>query len=105
MTYICDVCEGVGRFLRIYCTNCDGTGKVDWVKNITGRSSISHIFLWACINGNLKKVKYLVEHGADIHVNDDQALEWADYNGHLEFVKYIEDKILNEQDNNDHNIV
>ena len=42
-----------------------------------------------CINGDLKKVKYLVSKGADIHAYHDSALRWAARNGHLEVVKYL----------------
>ena len=40
-------------------------------------------------NGNLKKVKYLVEHGANIYDGDNWSLRWASYNGHLNIVRYL----------------
>lgn len=42
-----------------------------------------------CRDGNLEKVKYLVEIGVDIHINDDAPLRWASYNGHLDTVQYL----------------
>jgi len=39
--------------------------------------------------GHLKIVKYLVEHGANIHAKDDEALKKSAYQGHLEVVKYL----------------
>jgi ankyrin repeat protein len=40
-------------------------------------------------NGHLETVKYLVEHGADIHAEMDYSLCWGAKNGHLETVKYL----------------
>ena len=40
-------------------------------------------------NGHLEVVKYLVEQGADICVDSDQALRWASRNGYLKVVKYL----------------
>lgn len=34
-------------------------------------------------------VKYLVEHGADVHAKDDYALRWSARNDHLEVVKCL----------------
>ena len=39
--------------------------------------------------GNLPMVKALVENGADIHADDDDALQWSAYYGHLSVVKYL----------------
>jgi hypothetical protein len=46
-------------------------------------------------NGHLEMVKYLVEHGADIHKNDDEALSVSAGNGHLDIVKYLLEKGAN----------
>ncbi len=40
-------------------------------------------------NGNLPLVKFLVEHGANIQSRDNKALIWASTNGHLPVVKYL----------------
>ena len=34
-------------------------------------------------------VKYLVEHGADVHTDDENALDVSMQNGHLDVVEYI----------------
>jgi ankyrin repeat protein len=43
----------------------------------------------AARNGQLETVKYLVSVGANIHANDDYAVQLAAGNGHLETVKYL----------------
>ncbi len=45
--------------------------------------------VYAAREGNLKKVKKLVEQGADIHVKNGEALRWASVNGHTEIVEYL----------------
>jgi ankyrin repeat protein len=40
----------------------------------------------AAHNGHFEIVKYLVEHGANIHADNDYALRYAARNGHLEVV-------------------
>ena len=41
--------------------------------------------------GHLDIVKYLLDHGADIHAGDDCALIEAVREGHLDIVKYLLD--------------
>jgi ankyrin repeat protein len=43
----------------------------------------------AIINDNYKMVKLLVSQGADIHVDDDEALRWASLSKDLKIVKYL----------------
>ena len=43
----------------------------------------------ACENGDLTKIKYLVENGANIHACYDDALRFAAHNGNLEVVNYL----------------
>ena len=43
----------------------------------------------ASTGGNVEMVKYLVEHGADIHFWEDTPLINASYMGHLDIVKYL----------------
>jgi hypothetical protein len=45
--------------------------------------------LRACENGYLDVVKYCIENGADVHVEDDHALIWSAYRGNLEVVKCL----------------
>ena len=44
---------------------------------------------FATEKGHLGIVKYLIENGADIHANNDFALRWAAFDGYLEIVKYL----------------
>jgi ankyrin repeat protein len=44
---------------------------------------------WASYYGHLVVVKYLVEQGANIHALNDCAIRWASENGHLDVVKYL----------------
>lgn len=46
----------------------------------------------AASTGNLKKVKYLIKNGADIHFHNDEAFRMACYDGHFEVVKYLTSK-------------
>ena len=50
---------------------------------------------WASENGKIEIVKYLVDHGANVHVLDDEALRWASANGHLDVVEYLLDHNAN----------
>ena len=51
----------------------------------------------AAETGNLEQVKKLVEDGANIHANNDEALRWASSKGRIEVVKYLKRKILKEK--------
>lgn len=95
MKYKCNVCNGIGSFHGLKCSNCANTGKVDWIRRIVRKSSITHVFVWACINGNLDKVKRLEVQGVDIHIYNDVALRWAILNGRLEIIKYLVKQGLN----------
>ena len=48
-----------------------------------------HLFISSCKEGNLSKVKELVEQGVDIHICNDSSIRWAAASGHLEIVKYL----------------
>ena len=50
---------------------------------------MSNDLIKACKSGDIKKVKYLIDKGADIHADYDHALRLATYYGHLEVVKYL----------------
>ncbi|MCK9596251.1 ankyrin repeat domain-containing protein [Candidatus Pacearchaeota archaeon] len=43
----------------------------------------------AVINNNIQEVKYYIENGYNIHVEDDLALRWAAEKGYLDIVKYL----------------
>jgi hypothetical protein len=53
---------------------------------------ISYIFCWSAANGHLEIVKYLAEQGADIHADNNFALQWSAYYGHLEIVEYLKSR-------------
>ena len=44
----------------------------------------------AAHKGHLDVIKYLVEQGVNIHINNDQALYWAAKNNHNDIVEYLE---------------
>jgi len=46
----------------------------------------------ACRQGHLHTVKYLVENGADINVENTTSLQYASEQGHLDIVKYLIEK-------------
>ena len=69
-------------------------GNLSKVKKLVEQGVDIHILdgaplRWAAYNGNLEVVKYLVERGADIHECDDYALKFAAASGHLEIVNYL----------------
>ena len=47
------------------------------------------ILTYASYHGHLDVVKYLIEHGVDVHLGEDSALMYAILQGHLEIVKYL----------------
>ena len=61
------------------------------LKNDKNKYYINEIFVLACINGNLKIVKYLLANGADIETNNNSGLQWASHKGHFKLVKYLVD--------------
>jgi ankyrin repeat protein len=44
---------------------------------------------WSTYNSHLKMVRYLVSQRANIHARDDLALLWSASAGHLEVVRYL----------------
>ena len=77
-------------------------GNLDEIKKIylnieDIKSQDNRVFRFACRNGYLEVVKYLIDKGLtleDIRSIDNLALRWASRNGHLEVVKYLEEIIL-----------
>jgi ankyrin repeat protein len=41
------------------------------------------------LTSHLEIVSYLIEKGADVHVNNDSPLQWSAGKGHLEIAKYL----------------
>ncbi len=59
----------------------------------------------AGLNGHLDILKYLVEHDADIHADDDAALGWASLKGHLEVIKYLVEQGADIHAQNDYSLI
>jgi len=63
-----------------------------WVETETDHDYNEEDLLWICAEyGKTKFVKYLLDAGAHVHVNNDNALQWASYNGHTDIVKLLLD--------------
>jgi hypothetical protein len=45
---------------------------------------------WASDKGHLPVVQFLVQHGANVHADNDYALRWASRNGHLPVVQFLQ---------------
>ncbi len=63
--------------------------------------SINDILLSGARNNEFDIIKACIEHGANIHYDDDDAFRWAAYNGKLETVKYLVKHGANIHTNND----
>ena len=64
------------------------------IKQILNKNNISDIFMYCCINGYLKMVKFLLylenTYGKiNIHVENHNAFRGSCENGHLEIVKFL----------------
>lgn len=55
---------------------------------------------WASGNGHLEIVRLLIENGANIHAKNDYALRWASEKGHLEIVQLLLENGANVHANN-----
>jgi len=53
------------------------------------QEDLDHQLANASYEGELSKVKSLLEQGAKIDVNENTPLRWASSNGHLDVVKYL----------------
>ena len=52
-------------------------------------AKLNKLLIKSAINGNLEEVRSLVERGANIHAQDDEALKSSAAKGHLNVVKYL----------------
>jgi ankyrin repeat protein len=50
---------------------------------------LNHALIQATRDCNLAQVKYLIENGADIHAENNEALKYSVYNGHSDIVHYL----------------
>jgi ankyrin repeat protein len=57
--------------------------------------SVNELFQFASKNGHIEAVKFLVEKGADIHLENGYAIRWASLQGHVEVVKFLVEKGAN----------
>jgi ankyrin repeat protein len=91
-----------GRDMQLEFREACNKGDLDMVKEmlkyfIIDEFAFQYGFSWACMNGQLEVVKYLLtspdlkEH-ADIHAEDDWGFRWACENGQLEIVKFLIDE-------------
>ena len=68
------------------------TDNLEIVQYILGHISQDFLkiaFIKQCEQGNTEIVKFLLEHGADVHAKNDEALTYAAENGHTEIVKML----------------
>ena len=77
------------------------------LRDLTNMSSIDTIknndaVKFASCCGHLEVVKILIQYGANIHVDDDYAIQLALYNEHIEVVKLLIECRANVHANNDH---
>jgi ankyrin repeat protein len=59
-------------------------------------------FVWACFQGRLEIVKLLLEHGVDIHYDNDNAIRLASYGENLDIVKLLVERGANIHAHNDY---
>ena len=80
-------------------------GKLDIVKYLVEHGANIHSLNdglnWASYYGKLEVVKYLLENGADVRFKDDFALRFASNFGYLEVVKYLVEHGANVHANDD----
>ncbi len=64
-------------------------GHPEVVKYLKGIKELDDSLIKMAESGDLRRIRYLVENGADTHAKNDEALRVAAENGHLEVVKYL----------------
>lgn len=102
--YIKDLITIKPRSARDAIVNGAYAERLDWIivalkkgADINTYLGISPIVI-AVATGNLDIIKYLVEHGADIHIAHDFPLREASERGYLDIVKYLVEKGANIND-------
>jgi hypothetical protein len=76
--------------------------KLDFVEYLLAAGADVHTnddwaLQWASENGHTEVVKVLLDASADVHAVDYWALRWASHNGHTEVVKVLKDHIAKEK--------
>lgn len=98
VNHICKLSIDKSRFgvrgNNIALTNAALMGHLDIVKYLIEHGANIHAHNDRAIQlasnyGKLDVVKYLVEHGANVCVNDNYAVKWAAHSGHLSVVQYL----------------
>jgi hypothetical protein len=84
------------KTLGDYLVTCAGHGKINFVKYLLDKGAYMHAdndeaLQWACENGYAEIVKMLLDAGADVHTRGDYVLREASYIGHTETVKVLLD--------------
>jgi len=79
---------------------------LDVIKELVNEGANVHVdydeaLRWASLKGHLEVVKYLVSEGANVHVCNDWALRCAVYNGYFEIVQYLVSVGVNVHADND----
>ena len=64
-------------------------GELDFFLKYSKKNGINYALEWAAFHGKLEYVKMALTKGADIHANNDIALQMAVENNHLNVVKYL----------------
>lgn len=64
-------------------------GEYDFFLKYSSQNGINYALEWAAYHGKLEYVKKALERGANIHANNDVALQMASENNHLDIVKLL----------------
>jgi ankyrin repeat protein len=80
-----DLHEFIKDFIKFFKLKTNNLN--DFIHNFNKEKN--ELLRYAAIHGHLEIIKYLIEHGTNIHANNDVALRFAAANGYLEVVKYL----------------
>ena len=74
--------------------NASRRGHTEAVKSLINAGADVHAnnneaLQWASANGHIEVVKLLLDAGADVHAKNDLALRWANEEGHTKVVKLL----------------
>jgi len=63
--------------------------KDGWLYDNPGHKFKDWALMWASVYSDIKTIKWLLNIGANVHVNDDYCLMWAEHRGHTDVVKLL----------------